>query len=136
MTCALPPPPAPVAVLCRARIFKLLRSPRIDSKEPIPPGCVSWRAGTTIWFLKVVGNEKEGGSGRWQMIGIGLRPRRSRFVCLLILAVIFDFVYFRFRQVKHRLFINSSTVYPSRRRAWGWGWGGAPTPSPQFHCKM
>ncbi len=23
-----------------ARIFKLLRSPRIDSKEPIPPGCV------------------------------------------------------------------------------------------------
>ncbi len=35
--------------------------------------------------LKVVGNEKEGGSGRWQMIGIGLGPRRSRFVCLLIL---------------------------------------------------
>jgi hypothetical protein len=30
-----------------ARIFKLLRSPRIDSKEPIPPGCVAWRAGTT-----------------------------------------------------------------------------------------
>ncbi len=26
--------------------------------------------------LKVVGNEKEGGSGRWQMIGIGLGPRR------------------------------------------------------------
>ena len=35
--------------------------------------------------LKVVGNEKEGGSRRWQMIGIGLRLRRSRFVCLLIL---------------------------------------------------
>ncbi len=35
--------------------------------------------------LKVVGNEKEGGSRRWQMIGIGLRPRRSRFVCLIIL---------------------------------------------------
>ncbi len=28
-----------------ALIFKLLRSPRIDSKEPIPPGCVAWRAG-------------------------------------------------------------------------------------------
>jgi hypothetical protein len=28
----------------RARIFKLLRSPRIDSTEPIPPGCVPWRA--------------------------------------------------------------------------------------------
>ncbi len=26
-----------------ARIVKLLRSPRIDSKEPIPPGCVAWR---------------------------------------------------------------------------------------------
>ncbi len=25
-----------------ARIFKLLRNPRIDSKEPIPPGCVDW----------------------------------------------------------------------------------------------
>ena len=24
----------------RARIFKLLRSPRIDAKEPVPPGCV------------------------------------------------------------------------------------------------
>jgi hypothetical protein len=32
-------------------IFKLLRSPRIDSKEPIPPGCVAWRACTTTLFL-------------------------------------------------------------------------------------
>jgi hypothetical protein len=31
----------------RARIFKLLRSPGIDSNEPISPGCVAWRAGTT-----------------------------------------------------------------------------------------
>ncbi len=46
----------------RVRIFQLLRSPRIDSKEPIPPGCVSWRAGTTTstgyidwrnWFLGI-----------------------------------------------------------------------------------
>ncbi len=35
----------------RARIFKLLRSPRIDSKEPVPPGCEDWRAGTTTLFL-------------------------------------------------------------------------------------
>ncbi len=28
-----------------ARIFKHLRSPGIDSKEPILPGCVVWRAG-------------------------------------------------------------------------------------------
>ncbi len=37
---------------------------------------------------KVFGNEKEGGSGRGQMIGIGLGRRRSRF------AVFCDFVYF------------------------------------------
>ena len=29
-----------------ARIFKLLRSPRIDPKKPISPGCVAWQAGT------------------------------------------------------------------------------------------
>ncbi len=34
-----------------ARIFKLLRSPRINSKEPIPPGCVAWRVDTTTLFL-------------------------------------------------------------------------------------
>ncbi len=34
----------------RARIFKLLRSPRIDSKEQISPGCVAWRAYTTTLF--------------------------------------------------------------------------------------
>jgi len=35
----------------RARIFKLLRSLRIDSKELIPLGCVARRASTTILFL-------------------------------------------------------------------------------------
>ncbi len=35
----------------RARIFKLLRRPRIDSKEPIPPAYIAWRAGTTTLFL-------------------------------------------------------------------------------------
>ncbi len=34
-----------------ARIFKVLRSPRINFKEPIPPGCVAWRAGTITLFL-------------------------------------------------------------------------------------
>jgi hypothetical protein len=42
-------------------------------------------AGGFLNALKVDGNEKEGGSRRWQMIGIGLGLRRSRFVCLLIL---------------------------------------------------
>jgi hypothetical protein len=37
--------------------------------------------------LKVVGNEKEGGSRQWQMIGICLRPRPSRFVCIIILLL-------------------------------------------------
>ncbi len=35
----------------RARIFKLLRSPKIDSKESILPAFVAWRAGTTTLFL-------------------------------------------------------------------------------------
>ncbi len=35
----------------RARIFKLLWSPGIDSKEPIPPSDVAWRAGTITLFL-------------------------------------------------------------------------------------
>ncbi len=32
------------------RILKLLRNPRIDLNEPIPLGCVAWRAGTTTLF--------------------------------------------------------------------------------------
>jgi hypothetical protein len=35
----------------RARIFKLSRSLKIDSKEPISPGCVAWRVSTTTLFL-------------------------------------------------------------------------------------
>ncbi len=35
----------------RARIFKLSMSPGNDSKEPIPPAYVAWRAGTTTLFL-------------------------------------------------------------------------------------
>ncbi len=35
----------------RARIFKPLRNPIIDSKEPIPPSCVGWQAGSTTLFL-------------------------------------------------------------------------------------
>ncbi len=36
-----------ILVRTRARIFHFLRSPRIASKESIPPGYVAWRAGTT-----------------------------------------------------------------------------------------
>jgi hypothetical protein len=32
-------------------IFKLVRRPRIDSKESIPPAYVAWRVGTTTLFL-------------------------------------------------------------------------------------
>ncbi len=39
-----PPTPEP-------EFFVLLRSPRIDAKEPIPPGCVTWWAGTATLFL-------------------------------------------------------------------------------------
>ncbi len=37
--------------LSRAQIFKLLRSPRIDSKESSTPAYVAWRAGKTTLFL-------------------------------------------------------------------------------------
>jgi hypothetical protein len=40
-----------VELIFRARIFYHLRSPRIDSKESIPPAYVAWRAGTTTLFL-------------------------------------------------------------------------------------
>ncbi len=35
----------------RGGIFKLIRSPGIDSKESIPPAFVARRAGTTTLFL-------------------------------------------------------------------------------------
>ncbi len=47
-------PCAPVRqpyLLYRDRIFKLLRSPGIDSKVSIPPAYVAWWAGTTTLFL-------------------------------------------------------------------------------------
>ncbi len=34
-----------------AGVFGLLRSPEIDSKGPIPPGCVAWWAGMKTLFL-------------------------------------------------------------------------------------
>jgi hypothetical protein len=37
--------------LNRARIFKRLWSPGIDSKASIPPAYVAWRAGTITLFL-------------------------------------------------------------------------------------
>ncbi len=38
-------------VFLRARIFKRLWSPGIDSKASIPPAYVAWRAGTITLFL-------------------------------------------------------------------------------------
>jgi hypothetical protein len=35
----------------RDGIFRLLRSPRIDSKGSIPPAYVAWQAGTITLFL-------------------------------------------------------------------------------------
>jgi hypothetical protein len=40
-----------MTMLFRARIFKLLRSPRIDYKESVAQGGVTWRAGTSALFL-------------------------------------------------------------------------------------
>jgi hypothetical protein len=38
---------------CRDGIFKLRRSPGMDSKESIPPANVAWRAGVTTLFYLV-----------------------------------------------------------------------------------
>ncbi len=39
----------------RARTFKCLWGPGIDSKEWIPPAYVAWRAGTITLFLAPIG---------------------------------------------------------------------------------
>ncbi len=43
--------PIPPACVACASILKLLRSPGIHSKKSIPPANVAWRAGTTTLFL-------------------------------------------------------------------------------------
>ncbi len=48
-----PIPPAYEAWRARARIVKHLWIPRIDSKETNPPGCVAWRAGTPTLYILV-----------------------------------------------------------------------------------
>jgi hypothetical protein len=40
-----------IVTVIRARIFKHLRSRRIDSKQLIPPAYVVWKAGTTTLIL-------------------------------------------------------------------------------------
>jgi len=66
--------------ISRARIFKLLRCPRSESKEPIPPGCVAWRAGTTTLFLL-------GSSTAWKrsfFMKKGQNPCTERFFQLVL----------------------------------------------------
>ncbi len=43
----------PPAYEAWARIFKLLRGPRTDSREPIPLACVAWRASPTTFSNSV-----------------------------------------------------------------------------------
>ncbi len=68
----------------RARIFKLLRSPRIDSKEPIPPDCVCSLAGrydnpiptrflAPIDSLKIPAQILGGGGGVAYVLWVGTR---------------------------------------------------------------
>ncbi len=48
-------------------------------------------------FLKVGGNEKNGGSGRSQMLDNGLGPWRSRSIFNLNMQFLSKMSYFRFR---------------------------------------
>jgi hypothetical protein len=52
---------------------------------------------TTELTLKVGGNEKNGGSGRSQMLDNGLGPWRSRFIFNLNVQFLSKMSYFRFR---------------------------------------
>ncbi len=45
---SVPSPHRLLKIPALARIFNILRSPRIDSKELIPPGCVAWLAWARI----------------------------------------------------------------------------------------
>jgi hypothetical protein len=61
------------------------------------------------WELKVDGNEKNGGSGRSQMIDNGLGPWRSRFVYNLNMQLLSKMSYFRFacnKKMNRRLLCN------------------------------
>jgi hypothetical protein len=62
-----------------------------------------------IAILKVVGNQKEGDPGVCQTIQIWLGQRRSMFFFFINLAVIFDFMYFRFRPSKAKSIGNVLT---------------------------
>jgi hypothetical protein len=68
----------PPAYVARARIFKHIRSPRIDSKESIPPAYVACRAGTTTYsFPSPHRLFKNSSSGEpVQQIGLSYRPAR------------------------------------------------------------
>jgi hypothetical protein len=59
-------------LLSRAQIFKLLCSPRIDSKEPIPPGCVACVCNLSPTM------------GAWNQVGIGGIGLLYRPACLCI----------------------------------------------------
>jgi hypothetical protein len=68
--------------ISRARIFKRLRSPGIDSKESIPPAYLAWRANTSRRVLYVpayqagdrfLGSLK--GLKIWALVYNALRPR-------------------------------------------------------------
>ncbi len=59
---------------------------------------------------------KKGGrdSGRWQTFTICLGPRRSRFCLPFNLAVVFDFMYFRFlimKEMSYRLNAAACLLY-------------------------
>ncbi len=65
------PPPPPPPFYSKARIFKRLWSPGIDSKEWIPPAYVAWRAGTIPYSNSVPSPYrlfKNSNSGFWTHI--------------------------------------------------------------------
>ncbi len=86
----------------RARIFKLLRIPRIDSKESIPPAFVAWRA-SDRFFNQSVGTRNR--------VGIGLSYLGSILGLLKSLKIRaqYDNPISTMFLAPHKLFKNSST---------------------------
>ncbi len=91
-----------------ARICKFLRSPRIDSKESIPPAYVAWRAGTSnrvVLPARHAGNRFLG-----SLKGLQLRPlvSRQRSFSQTMTVYSHNSVYNSLNSMKHNLPILTS----------------------------
>jgi hypothetical protein len=89
--------------------LKLLRTLKIDSKDSMQPGCVAWRAGTTILIL--LGSYspnrllKNSSSGQQSLNSLEYTPRRKEImqitthICFIFVAFV---MYYKWNTSTHR----------------------------------